>query len=99
MNSCLYKATVMHHRLAPKQHRFHYQVYLFYLDLDEIDMLSGKLRWMSRNPRLVRDDSPYLAGIFAATNASTNRCASSGGRFICLSAKRPMSFGHGARSR
>ena len=49
MNSCLYKATVMHHRLAPRQHRFHYQIYLFYLDLDELDMLSRRLRWMSRN--------------------------------------------------
>jgi DUF1365 family protein len=39
----------MHHRLAPKQHRFRYRVFLFYLDLDEIDALAGRLRWMSRN--------------------------------------------------
>lgn len=49
MNSCLYKAKVMHHRLAPKQHRFHYNVFMFYLDLDEIDLLHKRLKWMSRN--------------------------------------------------
>ncbi len=49
MNSCLYKAKVMHHRLAPKVHRFHYNIFMFYLDLDEIDDLSKRLKFMSRN--------------------------------------------------
>jgi len=49
MNSCLYKATVMHNRLKPKQHRFHYNVFMFYLDLDEIDLLTKKFRLLSRN--------------------------------------------------
>jgi len=49
MNSCLYKARVMHHRLAPKPHSFHYSVFMFYLDLDEIDMLAKKLKFISRN--------------------------------------------------
>jgi DUF1365 family protein len=49
INSCLYKAKVMHHRLAPKVHSFHYQVFMFYLDLDEIDMLHKRLKFMSRN--------------------------------------------------
>lgn len=49
MNSCLYKARVMHHRLAPKQHRFHYEVFMFYLDLDELDTLGKRLKFMSRN--------------------------------------------------
>jgi DUF1365 family protein len=49
INSCLYKAKVMHHRLAPKVHRFHYNVFMFYLDLEEIDILSKKLKFMSRN--------------------------------------------------
>jgi DUF1365 family protein len=49
MNSCLYKARVMHHRLSPKQHRFHYDIFLFYLDLEEIDRLSTRLWLMSRN--------------------------------------------------
>ncbi len=49
INSCLYKARVMHHRLEPKKHSFHYDIFMFYLDLDEIDGLSKKLKWMSRN--------------------------------------------------
>ncbi|MXV16111.1 DUF1365 family protein [Pedobacter sp. HMF7056] len=48
-NSCLYKARVMHHRLSPKEHSFHYDIFMFYLDLDEIDGLSARLRFMSRN--------------------------------------------------
>jgi len=39
----------MHHRLAPKKHRFNYQVFMFYLDLDEIDALGKRLKFMSRN--------------------------------------------------
>jgi len=49
INSCLYKAKVMHHRLAPKVHSFHYEIFMFYLDLDEIDGLSKRLKFMSRN--------------------------------------------------
>lgn len=39
----------MHHRLAPKKHSFWYNVYMFYIDLDEIDLLAKKLFWFSRN--------------------------------------------------
>lgn len=49
MNSCLYKATVMHHRMKPKAHRFHYSVFMFYLDLDELDGLQKKLAFFSLN--------------------------------------------------
>jgi DUF1365 family protein len=49
MNSCLYRASLMHHRLEPRKHRFHYEVFMFCLDLDEIDGLAKKLRFMSRN--------------------------------------------------
>lgn len=49
MNSCLYKARVMHHRLEPKKHRFQYDVFLFYLDLDELATLARNLKFMSLN--------------------------------------------------
>src|ERR1051325_1764796 len=49
MNSCLYRTKVMHHRLEPKQHRFHYNVFMFYIDLDEIGLLSKKILLISRN--------------------------------------------------
>jgi uncharacterized protein len=49
MNSCLYRATVMHNRLSPKPHRFHYGVFMFYIDLDEIELLNKKFSMFSRN--------------------------------------------------
>jgi uncharacterized protein len=49
INSRLYKAKVMHHRLAPKTHSFHYEIFMFYLDMDEIDILSKRLKFMGRN--------------------------------------------------
>jgi uncharacterized protein len=39
----------MHNRLEPKVHRFHYNVFMFYVDLDELDMLSKKFFMFSRN--------------------------------------------------
>lgn len=39
----------MHNRLAPKKHRFHYRVFMFYIDLDEIPGLSKKLFLISHN--------------------------------------------------
>lgn len=49
MNSCLYKALVMHHRLEPKKHKFHYNVFMFYIDLDELELLKKKLLLFSHN--------------------------------------------------
>lgn len=49
MNSCLYECTVMHHRLEPLRNRFVYRIFMFALDLDEIDRLSASLRLFSRN--------------------------------------------------
>lgn len=49
MNSCLYKAKVIHNRLAPKEHRFWYNIFMFYLDLDEIEWLAKKLHLLSLN--------------------------------------------------
>lgn len=49
MDSSLYTAKVMHNRLEPKRHHFWYKVYLFYLDLDEIESLCNRFRWLSYN--------------------------------------------------
>ena len=49
LNSCLYQARVMHNRLHPKKHKFHYDIFMFYLDIDELDSISKKFRWLSRN--------------------------------------------------
>lgn len=45
MNSCIYKCSVMHHRLAPKKNKFSYDVFMFYIDLDELELLSKK-NWL-----------------------------------------------------
>ncbi|TKC08098.1 DUF1365 domain-containing protein [Pedobacter polaris] len=49
ITSFIYSAKVMHHRLAPKKHSFWYNVYMFYIDLDELETLDKKLRWFSYN--------------------------------------------------
>lgn len=49
LNSCLYRCDVMHHRLSPKENKFVYSIFMFYLDLDEIDRLSKQYFFFSRN--------------------------------------------------
>jgi len=39
----------MHHRFEPKKHSFHYNVFMFYLDLDELDTVAKELWLISRN--------------------------------------------------
>jgi uncharacterized protein len=51
MNSCLYECSVMHHRFAPKTHHFQHRIFMFYLDLDELDLLSKKIMSFSHNRR------------------------------------------------
>jgi DUF1365 family protein len=49
MNSCLYECTVMHHRFQPKEHRLQHDLFMFYLDLDELDAVAEKVLFFSRN--------------------------------------------------
>ena len=49
MNSCLYECHVMHARFAPREHRFLYRIFLFALDLDELDALHHRLPFFSVN--------------------------------------------------
>lgn len=49
MKSCLYKCEVMHYRLKPLKHWFKYKTFMFYLDLDEIELFSKTLWFFSRN--------------------------------------------------
>ena len=39
----------MHHRFSPKAHRFAYRIFMFALDLDELESLHRKLRFFSFN--------------------------------------------------
>jgi DUF1365 family protein len=47
MNSCLYECSVMHLRLEPKVNKFRYRIFMFALDLDELDSL--RVPGFSRN--------------------------------------------------
>jgi hypothetical protein len=47
LNSCLYECEVMHQRLAPKRYALRHALFMFYLDLDEIDLLAQRLRLFS----------------------------------------------------
>ena len=49
MNSCLYECSVMHHRFAPKVHHFQHSLFMFYLDLDELDQVARQLWLFSHN--------------------------------------------------
>ena len=49
MNSHLYECVVMHKRKEKIERNFDYRYFMFYLDLDEIDLLSKKLFFFSRN--------------------------------------------------
>jgi DUF1365 family protein len=40
MKSSLYECRVMHARFAPRQHRFLYRIFLFALDLDEVESIA-----------------------------------------------------------
>jgi DUF1365 family protein len=47
--SCLYSCEIIHERVWPKHHDFSYNVFMFYLDLGELDTAHKKLRLFSRN--------------------------------------------------
>ena len=49
LRSCIYKSKVMHCRMLPKKYVFNYNIFMFYLDLDEIDSLAKNNLLISRN--------------------------------------------------
>lgn len=49
LSSSLYRARVLHHRLEPKRHRFSYGLFMFFLDLDELNLLSEHFFLISKN--------------------------------------------------
>lgn len=67
LRSRLYSCRVMHHRLAPKAHRFEHEFFLFCLDLAEIDRVAAAIPLFRRNrPGLYsfydRDHLPLSGG-------------------------------------
>ena len=62
LQSGLYECRVMHHRFAPKAHRFDYRIFLFALDLDELAACARRTALFSVNrPNLYSfRESDYL---------------------------------------
>ena len=48
VRSCLYECRVLHHRHAPREHRFVYSLFYFALDLDELPSVSRRSWLFSR---------------------------------------------------
>ncbi len=53
MNSCFYECSLMHHRFSPRVHHFQHDLFMFYLDLDELAGVARKLWLFSHNRRNV----------------------------------------------
>jgi hypothetical protein len=51
LNSCLYECRILHARFAPRAHRFDYRIFLFAIDLDELESLPRRLALFSVNRR------------------------------------------------
>lgn len=51
LSSGLFECRVMHARLAPREHRFLYRIFLFAIDLDELEELPRRLRLFSLGRR------------------------------------------------
>jgi DUF1365 family protein len=53
MNSCIYTGQVQHRRFLPKPHAFRYQVFMMYLDLDELpDLFKHNTFWSYLKPNI-----------------------------------------------
>jgi DUF1365 family protein len=66
MNSALYECSVMHRRLKPKRHEFVYRIFLFWLDLDELDDVARRIPFFSVNRRNLysfRDADHFSLGL------------------------------------
>jgi DUF1365 family protein len=47
LKSKIFESRVMHHRLVPQKNSFHYNIYTFALDLDELETMDKKLTFFS----------------------------------------------------
>lgn len=74
--SGLYECRVLHHRYAPREHRFVYRLFYFALDLDELDALGGASRLFSTGKSALfsfrdRDFLPVDEPVYNPTRTTT----------------------------
>ncbi len=60
--SAIFDGTVVHHRMAPVEHRFRYPIWMAYIDLEEVDKVASTLpaRWLGRFAPLRFDREDHL---------------------------------------
>lgn len=51
MSSALYQGVVIHGRVEPKKHHFHYKLFLFWLDLENIEQTCRDIKGLAYNRR------------------------------------------------
>jgi DUF1365 family protein len=60
MNSAIYKGWLRHRRFYPREHHFRYEIFMMYLDLEELQAILSLSPWWSDKPwrpaRFKRDD-------------------------------------------
>jgi DUF1365 family protein len=76
MNSCLYECDLLHARFSPRAHRFAYRIFLFAIDLDELDRLHCSLRLFSSDKRNLYS---FRDGDFLPTDSHRHNATAPGG--------------------
>ena len=83
MHSAIYKGRVRHRRFSPRAHAFEYDVFMMYLDLDELDRVfarswcwssnSPSLAWFRRRDFFDRSDRPLGDSVRDYVQGQTGR--------------------------
>ena len=76
MHSCLYECRIFHERFSPRNHRFLYRIFLFAIDLDELDTLNRELPFFSVNRANLYSfrDRDFLPTNETHHNATPEKC-------------------------
>lgn len=99
-SSALYVGHVMHRRMRPRTHRLRYRIFSLLLDLDEIDALAKRLRFLSHNRFNLFSfhDRDYAEGLTQTLRAQVEQHLASaglnlsGGRIRLLTMPRILGF-------
>ena len=96
MNSCLYHGVLRHRRLQPTTHQFTYQVFVAWLDLDELAQLPGVGVKRNRFAATTFHDADYPLGTPLKENVLNQLASLTGerpeGRVMLLTQLRYFGF-------
>ncbi len=72
LNSCLYRIKIWHDRQSPKRYSFAHDVFMFYLDLDEIDEISRRINLFGHYQNRIYDfqDTDHITAGKASVKAN-----------------------------